>query len=110
VDNAEARPSCRRVPLRLLRTRATQPAGVQVTDGAREAHVANGSAMLTKITAAGCSVTALIAAFCAALPQDAFAAATHALACFGCAAAVKHVPVRERRNTHRRRLPAHLPV
>lgn len=45
--------------------------------------VANGVAMLTLITAAGCSVTAVIAAFLAANPGDPIMAAAHALAIFG---------------------------
>ena len=58
---------------------------MQVTDGQREARVANGTPMLTKITAAGCSLNALIAAYCAAHPEDPFKATVHALAAYGCA-------------------------
>lgn len=55
----------------------------QVTDGTRVAAVSNGHPLLTSITAAGCSVTALIAAFVACGPQDPLLAAAHALAVFG---------------------------
>ncbi len=45
--------------------------------------VRNGHEMLTLITAAGCSLTALIAAFVAAAPQQPLLATAHALAVFG---------------------------
>jgi hydroxyethylthiazole kinase len=46
--------------------------------------VSNGTALLTQITATGCSVTALIAAFLAAAPEGAaLQAAAAALAVFG---------------------------
>ena len=55
-----------------------------VTDGARVLGVRNGTPVLTAITAAGCSVTALIAAFLAAAPEAARLEATAAaLAVFG---------------------------
>jgi len=58
-----------------------------VTDGKQELFVRNGVPMLTKITAAGCSVTALIAAFVATSPPEERVSATaHALAYFGVAA------------------------
>lgn len=41
--------------------------------------------MLSKITATGCSVTALICAMCASHPSDLFLATAVALAIFGCA-------------------------
>ncbi len=56
---------------------------LQVTDGTRVIGVSNGVQMLTLITAAGCSVTALIAAFVAAAPHDPLVATAHALAVFG---------------------------
>lgn len=57
---------------------------LQVTDGKQELFVRNGVPMLTKITAAGCSVTALIAAFVATSPPEERVSATaHALAYFG---------------------------
>lgn len=57
----------------------------QVTDGRREAHVHNGTPMLTQITAAGCSLNAYIAAMLTVHP-DAFEATTCAMAAYGCAA------------------------
>lgn len=57
-----------------------------VTDGSRVVAVRNGHEMLTLITAAGCSLTALIAAFVAAAPQQPLLATAHALAVFGLAA------------------------
>ena len=56
---------------------------VQVTDGQQVLSVSNGVEMLTKITAAGCSVTALIAGFCAAPGSDPLLATAAALAVFG---------------------------
>jgi len=58
-----------------------------VTDGERVARVSNGVPMLTSITAAGCSVTAIIAAFVAvAPPGEALMATAYALSAFGVAA------------------------
>eukprot|EP00878_Enallax_costatus_P033299 GHUV01036712.1.p1 GENE.GHUV01036712.1~~GHUV01036712.1.p1 ORF type:complete len:248 (+),score=99.97 GHUV01036712.1:527-1270(+) len=58
-----------------------------VTDGTRVLGVSNGVAMLPKITAAGCSVTALIAGFIAvAKPEEHLQATATALAVFGYAA------------------------
>lgn len=57
-----------------------------VTDGKRVVGVRNGVAMLQKITATGCSVTALIAAFVAVDPLHAFEATATALSVFGVAA------------------------
>jgi hydroxyethylthiazole kinase len=54
-----------------------------VTDGKAVLSVDNGVEMLTKVTAAGCSVTALIAAFVAAAPQQPMEATAAALAVFG---------------------------
>lgn len=56
-----------------------------VTDGTRTLLVENGHPLLQKVTATGCSVTALIAAFVAvAGPEQALEATAHALAYFGC--------------------------
>lgn len=55
----------------------------QITDGRRVVVVSNGVPMLTLVTAAGCSVTALIAAFVAVAPQEPLLATAHALAGFG---------------------------
>ncbi|MEW5303804.1 MAG: hypothetical protein WDW36_006459 [Sanguina aurantia] len=59
-----------------------------VTDGTAVVAVANGVALLPLVTATGCSVTALIAAFVAAAPsrQGHMMATAHALAVFGLAA------------------------
>lgn len=57
-----------------------------VTDGKRVVGARNGVAMLQKITATGCSVTALIAAFVAVDPVHAFEATATALSVFGVAA------------------------
>ncbi|KAK1390718.1 Hydroxyethylthiazole kinase [Heracleum sosnowskyi] len=57
-----------------------------VTDGKRVVGARNGVAMLQKITATGCSVTALIAAFVAVDPVHAFEATATALSIFGVAA------------------------
>ncbi|KAF4355377.1 hydroxyethylthiazole kinase [Cannabis sativa] len=56
-----------------------------VTDGKRVIGAHNGVAMMQKITATGCSVTALIAAFVAVDPSNAFEATALALSVFGVA-------------------------
>lgn len=56
-----------------------------VTDGQRVVGAQNGVAMMQKITATGCSVTALIAAFVAIDPLHAFEATATALSIFGVA-------------------------
>lgn len=56
----------------------------RVTDGTRQATCANGVATLTRITAAGCALTALTGA-CLAVEEDPFLAAAHALAIYGVA-------------------------
>lgn len=56
-----------------------------VTDGQRVVGAQNGVAMMQKITATGCSVTALIAAFVAIDPLHAFEATATALSIFGIA-------------------------
>ncbi|KXZ48209.1 hypothetical protein GPECTOR_29g115 [Gonium pectorale] len=60
-----------------------------ITDGTEVVAVRNGDVLLTLITAAGCSLTALIAAFLAAAPPgpgQQLLATAHALAVFGLAA------------------------
>lgn len=59
------------------------PSAAQVTDGERVVAVENGVEMLTAVTATGCSVTALVAAFVALEPLHALAATAAALAVFG---------------------------
>uniref|UniRef100_A0A5B6YJS8 Hydroxyethylthiazole kinase n=1 Tax=Davidia involucrata TaxID=16924 RepID=A0A5B6YJS8_DAVIN len=56
-----------------------------ITDGQRVIGAQNGVAMMQKITATGCSVTALIAAFVAIDPLNAFEATASALSIFGIA-------------------------
>ncbi|KAL6597719.1 hypothetical protein ACP70R_046524 [Stipagrostis hirtigluma subsp. patula] len=56
-----------------------------VTDGKQVVGASNGVAMMQKITATGCAVTAVIAAFVAVEPSDALVAAACALAIFGLA-------------------------
>lgn len=54
-----------------------------ITDGRRAAQVANGHALMPRITALGCSLTGIVAAF--AVDQDPFEATVAALAYFGLA-------------------------
>ncbi|KAK2988858.1 hypothetical protein RJ640_005811 [Escallonia rubra] len=56
-----------------------------VTDGERVVGAQNGVAMMQRITATGCSVTALVAAFVAIDPLHAFEATASALSIFGIA-------------------------
>jgi hydroxyethylthiazole kinase len=53
-----------------------------VTDGTRVASVANGHEMMTKVTALGCTASAMVAA-CLAVETDAVVATAHALAALG---------------------------
>lgn len=59
-----------------------------VTDGERVVGAKNGVPMLQKITATGCAVTALIAAFVALHPSQPFEATATALSVFGVASEV----------------------
>ncbi|CAO2173707.1 unnamed protein product [Urochloa humidicola] len=56
-----------------------------ITNGEEVVGASNGVPMMQKITATGCAVTALIAAFIAVEPSDALVAAACALAIFGLA-------------------------
>lgn len=56
---------------------------LQVTDGERVAAVPHGIPMLTRITASGCAVTALVAAYVSCAPEQPLEATAHALAYFG---------------------------
>lgn len=56
-----------------------------VTDGKRVIGAHNGVPMMQKITATGCSVTALIAAFVAVDPMNALEATASAMSIFGVA-------------------------
>ncbi len=55
-----------------------------VTDGVRVARIDNGHAMMARVTATGCALTAFIAAAVAAI-EDPFKASMHALAAYGIA-------------------------
>lgn len=55
----------------------------QVTDGTRVLEVHNGVEMLTLVTAAGCSLTALVAAFVSQHREDPVLATAAAMAVFG---------------------------
>jgi hydroxyethylthiazole kinase len=59
-----------------------------VTDGKRTLGVSNGVALLQRITATGCAVTSLIAAFLSVNPGRPLEAAAFALALFGIAAEI----------------------
>ncbi|XP_047334604.1 hydroxyethylthiazole kinase [Impatiens glandulifera] len=54
-----------------------------ITDGKRVVGAGNGVPLMQKITATGCSVTALVAAFVAVDPEHAFEATASALSIFG---------------------------
>lgn len=56
-----------------------------ITDGQRVVGASNGVPMMQKITATGCSVTALISAFVSVDPSRAFEATASALSIFGIA-------------------------
>jgi hydroxyethylthiazole kinase len=55
-----------------------------VTDGARVTRIANGSALMTRVTATGCALSAVVGAF-AAVTDDGFEAAAAALECYAVA-------------------------
>jgi hydroxyethylthiazole kinase len=55
-----------------------------VTDGSRTAKIANGDALMGRITGTGCAASAITGAFCA-VEEDSFAAAVGALVTFGIA-------------------------
>lgn len=56
-----------------------------VTDGAKVAEIHNGDALMTRVTGLGCSVTAVVGAFLAVEPNDAFSATVAGLAVFALA-------------------------
>ncbi|MCE5334861.1 MAG: hydroxyethylthiazole kinase [Desulfobacteraceae bacterium] len=88
VDSArttsEARLSAAKLAARYGITVAVTGAVDFITDGAREAEIANGHPLMGRITGTGCSASAITGAFCAAAP-DAFRAAAGALVVFGIA-------------------------
>eukprot|EP00850_Spirogloea_muscicola_P018034 SM000161S02416 [mRNA] locus=s161:76993:78211:- [translate_table: standard] len=59
-----------------------------VTDGRRVLAINNGVPLLQRVTATGCAVSALIAAFLAVLPSKPVDAAAYALSIFGLAAEI----------------------
>lgn len=58
---------------------------MQVTDGRRVLRVSSGHPTMQLITATGCTLTAVMAAFLAADAPDPLLAAAHAMAIYGCA-------------------------
>ncbi|MCB9959384.1 MAG: hydroxyethylthiazole kinase [Rhodospirillaceae bacterium] len=56
-----------------------------VTDGGAALHIANGHPMMSKVTALGCALSALVAAFVGGAPGEALAATAAALAFVGVA-------------------------
>lgn len=58
-----------------------------VTDGSRAVRIWGGSALMPKVTALGCSLTALVGAFAAVAPDEPFDATVAALAVFAAAGA-----------------------
>jgi hydroxyethylthiazole kinase len=80
----QARAAAIALARRLGVTVAVTGAEDYVTDGRREARVANGHALMARVTGTGCAASALTGAFCA-VERDAFLAATTALVVFGLA-------------------------
>ncbi len=58
---------------------------LQVTDARRVVRVATGHPTMQLITATGCTLTAVMAAFLAAEAPDPLLAVAHAMAIYGCA-------------------------
>ena len=54
-----------------------------ISDGKRSMVLRNGCATMSRITGSGCMLTAMIAAYCGAMPEDAFTAACAAMAEMG---------------------------
>ena len=54
-----------------------------ISDGKRSMVLRNGCATMSRITGSGCMLTAMIAAYCGAMPEDAFTAACAAMAAMG---------------------------
>lgn len=88
VDAAHTVPQARATAIELSRryklTVAVTGAEDYVTDGQREARVANGHPLMARVTGTGCAASALTGAFCA-VERDAFMAATAALVVFNLA-------------------------
>lgn len=56
-----------------------------VTDGQRAVRITGGDALMPRVTATGCALTALVGAFAAVSRSDPYTAAVAALSCFGIA-------------------------
>lgn len=89
VDAAEAEAHAVEVAVRLSRATgsvvvATGAVDV-VTDGARTVEIEGGDPMMTRVTATGCALSALLGGFLAASPDRAFAAAVAAVRTMGLA-------------------------
>lgn len=56
-----------------------------ITDGARVVATRNGHPLMTKVTAVGCSLSSVVAAFVAACPADPLMATAHAICAFNAA-------------------------
>jgi hydroxyethylthiazole kinase len=86
VDSAHASDEAREVAAGLARKLgcvvAVTGATDYVTDGSAVLAVANGHPMMTRVTALGCTASAFVAAFAAAVP-DPLRATAHALAVLG---------------------------
>ncbi|HEU0016557.1 MAG TPA: hydroxyethylthiazole kinase [Longimicrobium sp.] len=80
----EARDAARAMARELGCVVATTGAVDHVTDGEREMEVAHGHPLMTRVTALGCALTAVTAAFVAA-GDDALHSSAHALTVFGLA-------------------------
>lgn len=80
----DAREVARRLAAELGCVVAVTGAVDYVTDGRVERSVANGHPLMTRVTALGCSATAMVAAFCA-VEDDALVATAQALAVLGLA-------------------------
>lgn len=83
VDEAEE--SARRLAERQQAIVAVTGAVDFVTDGQRAVRVHGGSVLMPRVTALGCSLTCLVGAFAATVPEDMFGATVAALATFAVA-------------------------
>ncbi len=83
-DSSDATDAAERLARTLGCVVAVTGAVDYVTDGTRTVAIANGHPLMTRITALGCSTTALVAA-CLAVTPDAVDATAHALAIMGVA-------------------------
>jgi hydroxyethylthiazole kinase len=88
VDSAHKTEEARILAIHLARHQACTVAATGavdlVTDGERVIEIANGSPLMAKVTALGCSLSAIVAAF-ASLTSDAFVATAAAVAIYGVA-------------------------